>query len=184
LVKLLLAAALRLVRIPGIAIALNGATMRSSQFGFVALALLALTGCGTFQNLYDPPNGPLFMGTGSCHPFGGVARSGLFAVVGPSWGLGEIISGDMAICQAEFGPGFQQIGHGIWMTSASLVAVADTPLSLAGDILTFPIAYARSKEFPWATWWGEKSTRDPTTPPAAEPDGSNMKNDGATDPSD
>jgi hypothetical protein len=171
-------------RIPGMAIARNGATMRSSQFVFPPLVLLALSGCGTFYNLKDPPNGPMFMGTGSCYPFGGVVRSGLLAVMGPPCGLGNVISGNIAICQGDFSSGFEQIGNGICLTSAGLVAVADTPMSLAGDILSFPAAYARSKEYSWATWWGEKSVHDPTSPPAPEADGCNKKMDGGVERSD
>ncbi len=150
--------------------------MRSSQFNFLALVLLGLTGCGTFHNLKDSPNGPLFLGTGCCYPFGGVTRSGVLAVMGPPCGLSGIMDGNIAITKGEFDSGFQQIGHGIFLTSAGLVAIADVPLSLAGDILTYPIAYARTKEYPWATWWGEKSITILSTPMPPVSEGHNDAN--------
>src|SRR6516162_1915541 len=140
---------MRLSRIPGMAIAGNGATMRSAHFGFLASVVLAVTGCGTFFNLKDPPKGPVFMGTGSCYPFGGVARSGALAVLGPPCGVAGVMGGSETIFQGEFASGFQQIGYGMFLTSAGLVAIADSPLSLAGDILTLPVAYARANEYSW-----------------------------------
>jgi hypothetical protein len=180
--KLLYATALLLSRLPALAIARNGATMRSSQIIFLAFVVLAVTGCGTFYNLEDSPKGPLFVGTGCCYPFGGVTRSGLLAVMGPPAGLAGVVSGNMAISQGEFGDGFQQIGQGLFLTSAGLIAIADTPLSLAGDILTFPIAYARSKEYSWATWWGEKSMSISDSAPAPASDGIEKKIDSAGKP--
>ena len=67
------------------------------------------------------------------------------------------MGGSETIFQGEFASGFQQIGYGMFLTSAGLVAIADSPLSLAGDILTLPVAYARANEYSWATWWGERS---------------------------
>ena len=131
---------------------------------FLPLALLALTGCGTFHNLKDRPDGPLFVGTGRCYPFGGVARSSLLAVMGPPAGLGGVASGSIAVSQGEFGPALRQIGDGMFLTSAGLLAIVDIPLSLVGDTLTLPVACARPKERPWATWWGEQSLRSPATP--------------------
>jgi hypothetical protein len=157
--------------------------MPSSRIRILAFVFLALTGCGTFHNLKDAPNGTLFMGTGCCYPFGGVGRSALLAGLGTPMGLGMVINGDIAITEGDFGPGFQQVGEGLLLTSAGLLAIADTPLSLAGDLLTFPIAYARSKEYPWATWWGEPFTRDPGTPLAPASDGSDKKIEGGIQPS-
>jgi hypothetical protein len=94
---------------------------------FPVLVLFALTGCGTFHNLKDPPNGPMFVGTGCCYPFGGVTRSGLLAIMGPPMGLAGVVSGDIAVCQGFFGAGFQEIGGGLFLTSAGLLAIADAP---------------------------------------------------------
>jgi uncharacterized protein YceK len=146
--------------------------MRWSPFRFLALAVLALTGCGTVHNLKDSPNGPMFMGTGCCYPLGGVVRSGLLAFVGTPGGLCSAISGDIAICQGDFGPGLEEVGQGMGMTALGLVAIADMPLSLAGDILTLPVVYARSHEYWWATWWGKESFGCPApdlTPPPEVP---------------
>jgi hypothetical protein len=157
--------------------------MHWSQVSVLTLVLLALTGCGTFHNLKDSPNGPMFIGTGRCYPFGGVSRSGLLAVMGPPAGLCQVVGGNIAVCQGDFGTGFQQVGDGLFLTSAGLIAIADTPLSLAGDILTFPIAYARSREYSWATWWGEKSIHDPSTPLAPASEDGNKEIDGGIGPS-
>jgi hypothetical protein len=37
-----------------------------------------------------------------------------------------------------------------------LACLVDTPLSLAGDIVTLPIAISRNRGDAWATWWGEQ----------------------------
>ena len=131
--------------------------MRPSHFALLALVLTTVSGCGTFHNLQDRPVGPMFIGTGCCYPFGGTVRSGLLAFGGPPCGAAEVINGNVALTQGELGPGLKQVGHGMLMTAAGLGAIVDIPLSLAGDIVTLPVAYARSKEYPWATWWGEKS---------------------------
>jgi uncharacterized protein YceK len=131
--------------------------MRGFQLSYLMLVLFAQTGCGTLVNLWDPPKGPQMLGTGCCYPFGGVTRSGYLAGGGPIVGVGEVISGNVTLCKGEFGTGFEEIGAGLFLFSAGLVAIADTPLSLVGDVLTWPIAYAREKEYPWATWWGRQS---------------------------
>jgi hypothetical protein len=97
-------------------------------------------------------------------------------------GLAGVLSGNIAICRGEFGDGFEQIGEGLCMSSAGLIAVADTPLSLAGDILTLPIAYGRSKEYPWATWWGQKTDENPRTAPAPASDGTDKIIESGTEP--
>ncbi len=86
----------------------------------------------------------------------------------PSGAVG-IVSGNIAIAQGDFGPGFTEVGQGLLLTGAGVIAIVDTPLSLAGDIVTLPIAYARSKEHRWATWWGEESMPWPeSSPPMPE----------------
>jgi uncharacterized protein YceK len=164
------------------AFARDGATMRWSPFRFLALALLALTGCGTVHNLKDSPNGPMFCCTGCCYPFGGVVRSGAVAVLGTPGGLGAAILGDIAICQGNFGPGFDLVGQGMGMTALGLVAIADVPLSLAGDILTLPVVYARSHEYWWATWWGKESMGWPATDLIRPPEEGNKQLEGEVEP--
>lgn len=122
------------------------------------LALLLLPGCGTISNLNDPPMGPYFMGCGKCSPFFGVTRSAVCAVAAPGAGIVETINGCDSICRGEATEGFQQIGQGALCTSMGLLAIVETPLSLAGDIVTYPIARARAEERPWATWWGKQTT--------------------------
>jgi hypothetical protein len=92
----------------------------------------------------------------------------LLAFVGTPGGLCGAIGGDISICQGDFGPGFEEVGQGMGMTALGLVAIADMPLSLAGDILTLPVVYARSHEYWWATWWGEKSFGCPDLAPPPE----------------
>lgn len=36
------------------------------------------------------------------------------------------------------------------------ILVVDTPFSFLGDLVTLPVAQARQKGAPWATWWGEQ----------------------------
>jgi hypothetical protein len=157
--------------------------MRSRSSGtIVVLALLMLPGCGTFFNLKDPPNGPLFIGTGVCYPFGGVVRSGLLACMGPPMGPCGVVGGIGTLCQGDFGTGLELIGGGICMTCAGLAAIADTPLSLAGDMLTLPIVYARTHDYAWATWWGEQGRPNMPIPSPQdekkEPDASTEQSDG------
>ncbi len=151
--------------------------MRACRFALLTLLLTTLSGCGTIFNLKDRPVGPMFVGTGCCYPFGGTVRSGLLAVMGPPCGLGEVINGNITITQGELGTGLKQVGNGLLITAAGLGAIVDCPLSLAGDIVTFPLAYARSKEYPWATWWGEKSLN---LRPMAEPEDADKPVDGGT----
>jgi uncharacterized protein YceK len=157
--------------------------MHLRRLNFLPLLLFTVTGCGTFKNLKDPSDGTVFICDGCCYPFGGVTRSGTLAVMGPPIGLGGVISGNIALTQGDFGSGFEQIGNGTYLTAAGLLAIADTPLSLVGDVLTFPLAYARSNGYSWATWWGEKSIRNPGTRVAPAPGGDN-KTDGRSEPAD
>jgi uncharacterized protein YceK len=122
-------------------------------FGF-AIALTCLgSGCGTVVNLAAPPEQPFpTIAPGTCFPFGGVTRSGLLG------GFGVVTGMEMA-----FGfEGIAETGVGLLWTGGGLVALAvDTPLSLVGDVVTLPVAYARSQKMSWATWWGEQSTSRP-----------------------
>jgi hypothetical protein len=93
-----------------------------------------------------------------------VTRTALLAGIGTQAGIADVVCGNIAILNGELGPGFEQIGSGALLTSTGLLALVDTPLSLAGDLLTFPIAYARSQEYSWATWWGEESLDVAATP--------------------
>ena len=104
--------------------------------------LLVLGGCGTVHNLYAPPekSGPIDVPE-TCTPFGGVIRSGYVGVFGIPVGL-------MYLLDDHYVEGGQWCVFGV-------LAWADVPVSLAGDLITFPVAYARRKKQPWATWWGE-----------------------------
>lgn len=58
----------------------------------------------------------------------------------------------------------------VGIPAAAVVLGVDVPLSLAGDVVTYPIARARKDGQPWATWWGEQAPANDTeaTPPATE----------------
>jgi uncharacterized protein YceK len=156
--------------------------MKLSRVSILALSVLALPGCGTVYNLNDPPDGANFMGTGTCYPFGGVARSSLLAVGGPPVGLATAASGGAAIFQGDFEHGFEHVGEGLGLTAAGIGAIVDIPLSFLGDIVTYPIADARSKMQPWATQWGKKSRGDPKTTPDSPADASDQKSEDTNNP--
>jgi uncharacterized protein YceK len=128
----------------------------------LAAALVAFSGgCGTVVNLTSPPPSlaPPGIGPTACTPFGGAARSGLL--------------GGFCVPCGLLG-GWQEIGQGgllqgAWMTGVGVVALLDTPLSLAGDVVTLPIAYARQQGAPWATWWGDQGGK--MLPAAEVPEG-------------
>jgi hypothetical protein len=128
--------------------------MRSRLRTLLCAAAFAVlpAGCGTVVNLTAPPPSlaPPGIGPTACQPFGGVVRSGLLGGVGVSWGL--------------LG-GWQDIGNGgllqgAWLAGMGLVALVDTPLSLAGDLVTWPIARARAQGEAWATWWGDHGSAE------------------------
>jgi hypothetical protein len=119
---------------------------------FVAAVLAGLAGCGTVVNLMAPPTTTkadmLGLGLDTCQPFGGTKRSLVLGV-----GLGGVVAYE----------GMQRLGQGgLLMCAGGVVGglailAVDGPLSLAGDVVTWPIAYARQQQAPWATWWGEQS---------------------------
>ena len=135
--------------------------MRKCCYVIVA-AMIAISqvGCGTLHNLSAPPPSqaqpgvPLGTGAGACVPFGGVARSALLGLGTPTAMIAVLNSEGKVIRGAGDDEALRQIGGGLMLAGAGLIAIADTPVSLVGDILTLPIAYARHQEYPWATWWG------------------------------
>lgn len=163
---------------------------KSRSFTFlVALLAGTQTGCGTMHNLAAPPVAEpvgmsLPMGPGACIPFGGVARSGLLGMAGPQLGVYFAWEGQRDLFYGDNAKeGIAKIGNGMLLTGAGLVSIVDTPLSLAGDIVTLPIAYARQQQYSWATWWGaDPSARglhgalfpmpydSPARPPATDTD--------------
>lgn len=118
-------------------------------------------GCGTFTNLTAPPAGKAPPGIATnCAPLGGTFRSLFVGGAFVGQGLGEM---------TEVGKGGILKGSGKVLAGTYLVAV-DTPLSLVGDVVTFPIAQARYEDRPWATWWGDpgRSRESMILPVAAE----------------
>ena len=131
----------------------------SRHLAILLLTICSSAGCGTMHNLFAPPEavpGPYIgSGPGRCGPFGGVARSAALGMVGPLVGPGEVIRGELTLLRdGEIKDGFTQMRNGLWFTACGLGALVDTPVSLVGDIATFPIAYAHKNHHPWATWWG------------------------------
>jgi hypothetical protein len=142
--------------------------MRWQHFPMIVVGLISFVqvGCGTLHNLHAPPvaqeTGPCAIGSGPgiCVPFGGVARSALLGFVGAPIGVGEAINGGNELIQGNAaGDGFSRIGNGLKLAGIGVIAVLDTPLSLAGDFVTWPVAYARQHQQPWATWWGKEPGR-------------------------
>jgi hypothetical protein len=133
----------------------------------VFLGLVAATqmGCGTFANLYAPPDplppdGLPAIGPTSCVPYGGAARSGIVGVLGTSvavWGIGEGIAQPGQVWEGGPKEGFRRIGETMGVAGYGVAALIDTPLSLVGDTITWPIAHARQQGHPWATWWGDEA---------------------------
>ena len=87
-------------------------------------------------------------------------QSAACAYIGYGFGVGSMDEGATLIRHGDFAGGLGRIGYGTLLATGGLIATLDIPMSLAGDILTLPIAYARSKDLPWARWWGEKSSID------------------------
>jgi hypothetical protein len=83
--------------------------------------------------------------------------------------LAETFGGTRTICKGEFREGGKEVGHGLRLTLDGLGAWVDLPLSIAGDILTLPVAYARQKQYPWATSWGDKPKQLSPTPQTETP---------------
>src|ERR1700722_7056987 len=83
--------------------------------------MVLVSGCGTIANVTapaEPMSGSGMCGPTVCEPFGGVQRSIAFGAI-------SLMCGPIGIVP-------------------SVVAVsADAPLSLAGDVITLPIVYAR-----------------------------------------
>lgn len=123
--------------------------MRPATALFLTAVLSSLTaGCGTVHNLKAPPSHPWQEGEfpevpNDCTPFGGVKRSAMLGAYGPVAGIHGMIQG------TEFLGGAVMAGYGV-------LAIADVPLSLVGDVVTFPVARARSRGETWATWWGDQ----------------------------
>src|SRR5262245_37476386 len=120
----------------------------------VGLACLQ-TGCGTFVNLNaPPPPAPPCIGPSTCFPLGGAARSALLGCFGTVCGLDGALHAQS----------IEEAGQGLLMAGAGTVAIVDTPLSLIGDLVTLPIAYARRQEASWATWWGDQGRKSAPLP--------------------
>jgi uncharacterized protein YceK len=108
------------------------------------------TGCGTVWNLEAPPPPGLpciEIGPSTCFPMGGVTRSACLGMIGIPIGLATGIAGDS----------LEDRGNGLLLAGAATVSLIDVPLSLVGDLVTLPVAYARYQGAPWATWWGEQA---------------------------
>jgi hypothetical protein len=137
--------------------------MRKShlQVALMGVMTCASAGCGTLHNLDAPSKlsepRAAFAGPGTCVPFGGVARSGLLGWAGVTIGPWAVIDGDWELLKGNASDGFEKIGNGLWLTGVGLVSLADTPVSLAADFVTWPIAHAREQQHPWATWWGSEN---------------------------
>ncbi|MBY0230664.1 MAG: hypothetical protein K2W96_15365 [Gemmataceae bacterium] len=115
--------------------------------GCLLLALIIATGCGTVVNLTDPARNTPNMIPNTCTPFGGVARSACLGGFGTTVGAADFCTGNVA--------------EGAVLLPVGIGGLIDSPLSLVGDLLTLPIAYARQQGHPWASWWGKPSVEWP-----------------------
>jgi hypothetical protein len=144
--------------------------MRRRLLSLLLVAALACvqSGCGTLVNLCSPPTVPTTPGVvqcgfrfpETCFPLGGCARSTMLGGFGVVGGLG--------IGSDQPGPAELLLGAGM-CTAGALVLIVDTPLSLVGDVVTWPIAQARMDGASWATWWGKQSRKE--SKPALEGQG-------------
>lgn len=123
-----------------------------SRLLLCAIRLACLpSGCGTVVNLNaPPPPGLPSMGPNTCFPFGGVTRSALLGTCAIPMGLCGAVHMD---------GGIEEMGVGLLWVGTGAVALVDAPLSLVGDLVTLPIAYARREGAPWATSWGDQGRK-------------------------
>jgi hypothetical protein len=135
--------------------------MRRRFLSLLLVAALACvqSGCGTLLNLCSPPTAPPppaipyepFRMPDTCFPFGGVARSVSAGATGTI--------GGMFVGANRAGRGGILLGTGLFAVGAVVLAV-DAPLSLIGDVVTWPIAQARMDGTSWATWWSKQSEKE------------------------
>jgi hypothetical protein len=127
--------------------------MRPFLAVLAAFAVSAFAGCGTLVNLMSRPGHadgePYVAGTpeASCTVFGGAELSAGYAMSGYLKGAMCLSNGDPA---------------GLAMVAIGTAAMVDANISLVGDIVTLPVAYARQQNLPWASWW---FPRVPAAPP-------------------
>jgi hypothetical protein len=126
----------------------------------ILLLVPSQTGCGTMCNLHAPPPAEGdSVGRGNCMPFGGFGRS-MTMSAGVPIGIYMICDSEVRLVRGEDPEEkLKTIGLCTLMTGAGLVAIADVPVSLAGDIVTLPLAQARLHREPWATWWGDQAKK-------------------------
>ena len=129
-----------------------GMRPRVPMFLIAALFSCVQSGCGTMFNLWAPATsvntGGDFILPNTCEPMGGVSRTAVL-------GAGGIYLGVAGIMQ---NPGPVKILEAIGLvTAGTAILVVDFPLSVAADVVTWPIANARHDGRPWATWWGQQS---------------------------
>jgi hypothetical protein len=106
--------------------------MRYVQRGSFAVVFCLLAGCGTVLNVQSKGGPPTPFG--GCIPFGGVARSGATS-------LGLAVGAVAMTCAAAVCAG------------GAVIAAVDAPISLVGDVVTFPLTYSYWRGEPWAKEW-------------------------------
>ena len=55
----------------------------------------------------------MFIRGGVCYPMGVVTRSGLLALFGTPSGMIQLVQGDIAIANGDFGSGFEQVERSV-----------------------------------------------------------------------
>jgi hypothetical protein len=81
----------------------------------------------------------------ACEPLGGVWRSTVF---GLGWTLGGVVE------LADFEQPWMIVCAPAITCVGVAVLAAEVPLSLVGDLATWPVVAARKRGDAWATWWG------------------------------
>jgi uncharacterized protein YceK len=148
--------------------------MRVSRI-LAPILFVGLTGCGTVNNLKAHPEA-VGMFCPTPFPMGGVTRSALLATLGPPFGFAGMSQGTAKIVKGDFKEGAEAWTTGAKLFCFGIGAWVDVPLSLVGDVVTLPLAYARMKAYPWAMSWGDQKPNvvphDPSivTPGDAPPD--------------
>ncbi len=120
------------------------------RHALLALAVLALgnAGCGTVMNLSTPPTPVKDKETGEItepsYVFGGVRHS-------VEVGVGGVAGGTMFLCTSPFFlivPPMSALtaGTGAGLFACGVVSLINVPFSLAGDVVTLPLALHREQE--------------------------------------
>lgn len=139
--------------------------MRTAVAAILAIFTAFTTGCGTLVNLHDSPkHQPMMMVPQSTIPMGGTLRSTVVAVVGTPLSFSGAMQNTKALVTGKYDGDLKSFLTPVAAMPLCMLGFVDIPLSLVGDIVTLPIAFARMNEHQWATWWGKESVETKLIP--------------------